>query len=279
MKLSRAGFILLVAIAVASTSGCSVVNRIRSKNELNEAAKSYKSGRFPDAEQHARRALELDPNSKIAPAFIARSIHAQYRPGVETAENNKVAQNAIDAYKQILANDPNNDEAYKAVVALLLALKKEDEQRQWILKKANDAQAPAVQRSEAYTILSSQDWQCSFQTTEQPSIKKTSPGGKVEYVKGDQKDYDKAQQCATRGMEEVEKAISFDGSSETAWSYKTNLLREKAKLAEMDGNAEQKAAFDKQADAAQARTKELNKQAEAKRAADEAAKAAESPAK
>jgi hypothetical protein len=278
MKLSRAGLFLLVAMAVAATSGCSVINRIRSKNELNEAAKSYKSGRFAEAEQHARVALELDPNSKIAPSFIARSIHAQYRPGVETPENSKIAENAIAAYKQILAGDPNNEEAYKAVVALLGVLKKEDEQRQWILKKANDAQAPAIQRGEAYTILASQDWQCSFQTTEQPSIKKTSPGGKVEYVKGEQKDYDKAQQCATRGLENVEKAISFDGSSETAWSYKTNLLREKAKLAEMDGNAEQKAAFDKQADAAQARTKDLNKQAEAKKAADDAAKASQSPA-
>ena len=275
MKLSRAGLILLVALVVVSASGCSVVNRIRSKNELNEAALAYKSGKFASAEQHARRALELDPNSKVAPAFIARSIHAQYRPGLDNPENNQLAQRAIDAYKQILANDPNNVEAYKAVVALLKALGKDDEQRQWITKKANDNSAPAGARSEAFTILASLDWNCSFTITE--NAKKTT-GDKVEYPKpANQGDFDKAQKCTTQGMEEVEKAISFDANSETAWSYKTNLLREKAKLAEMDGNAAQKDEFNKQADTAQARTSELNKQNEAKKAAADAA-ASPSPA-
>jgi TolA-binding protein len=31
------------------------------KAELNEGARAYKDGRFADAEQHFRRALELDP--------------------------------------------------------------------------------------------------------------------------------------------------------------------------------------------------------------------------
>lgn len=281
MKLSRAGLVLVAVLIVSTASGCAVVNRIRSKNELNEAAKSYKSGRFVEAEQHARRALELDPNSKIAPAFIARSIHAQYRPGVENDANNKIAENAIVAYKGLLVNDPNNEEAYKAVVALLRALKKDDEQRTWITNKAKDEKAPVGQRAEAYTILASQDWDCSYQITEQKTnMRNVDKDGKtqVEYVKPKEpKDFEKAQQCSTRGMEEVEKALSFDANSETAWSYKTNLLREKAKLAEMDGNADQKAAFNKQADVAQARTSELNKANEAKKEAEEKAKAAASP--
>jgi Flp pilus assembly protein TadD len=49
---------------------------------LNEAARAYREGRFVEAEQYSRRAQELDPNNKTAPMFIARTIHAQYRPGV-----------------------------------------------------------------------------------------------------------------------------------------------------------------------------------------------------
>lgn len=269
MRLSRAGLILLVALAVTSVTGCGVINRIRSKNELNEAAKSYKSGKYPAAEAHARRALELDPTSKIAPAFIARSIHAQYRPGGEDEENKTIANRAIAAYKEILQKEPSNPEAYRAVVALLRALGNKDEMRQFITNKANDGKATATERAEAFTVLASQDWDCSFQITESAETKKQLPDGKFQYVKptSDVKKLDQARECTKRGMVEVESAIGFDPNSETAWSYKTNLLLEQAKIAEMDGNAEQAKTLNQQAEAAMARTKELNRLAEEKKAA------------
>src|SRR5215203_6717723 len=98
MKLSqtRIAIITGVAILVATSSGCGVINRIRSKNQLNEAARAYCEGRFPEAEQHSREAAALDPDNKTAPLFIARTIHAQYRPGVQTPENLAKAQQAID---------------------------------------------------------------------------------------------------------------------------------------------------------------------------------------
>src|SRR5499433_4288094 len=102
MKLAQTGVAIILAILVATTSGCGVVNRIRAKNQLNEAAKAYREGHFPEAEQHSRRAAELDPNNKTAPMFIARTIHAQYRPGVQSADNIAKAQEAIDAYQELL---------------------------------------------------------------------------------------------------------------------------------------------------------------------------------
>src|SRR5687768_11990730 len=124
MKLSwtRIAFVLAVLVfatgLVVSTSGCGVINRIRSKNQLNEAARAYREGRFPEAEQHSREAAQLDPDNKTAPMFIARTIHAQYRPGVQAPENIQKAQQAIEAYQKILERNPQDDEAYKAVAYL-----------------------------------------------------------------------------------------------------------------------------------------------------------------
>src|SRR5918993_3208139 len=108
MKLAKTRIAILLAVLVATgflvvtSSGCGVINRIRSKNELNEAARAYREGRFPQAEQHSRRAAELDPNNKTAPMFIARTIHAQYRPGVQSPENLAKANEAIEAYQRLL---------------------------------------------------------------------------------------------------------------------------------------------------------------------------------
>src|SRR2546426_12391607 len=114
MKLSQTRIAIALAILVVTASGCGMVNRIRAKNELNEAARAYREGHFTEAEQRSRRALELDPDSKTALSFIARTIHAQYRPGVQTPENIAKANEAIQAYQQILQKDPKNEEAYKA---------------------------------------------------------------------------------------------------------------------------------------------------------------------
>ena len=115
MKLAQTGIVILLAVLVATTSGCGVINRIRAKNQLNEAAQAYREGRFVDAEQHSRQAAELDPNNKTAPMFIARTIHAQYRPGVQSPENIAKAQEAIQAYQALLDADPNHAEAKGAV--------------------------------------------------------------------------------------------------------------------------------------------------------------------
>ena len=126
MKLSQTGIVIVLAILVATSSGCGVINRIRSKNQLNEAAKAYREGHFPEAEQHSRRAAELDPNNKTAPMFIARTIHAQYRPGVQSPENIAKAQEAITAYQQLLANNPADEESYKAIAYLYEATHQDD---------------------------------------------------------------------------------------------------------------------------------------------------------
>src|SRR6185295_2537554 len=133
MKLSQTRIAMALAILVVTTSsGCGTVNRIRAKNELNEAAHSYREGNFIEAEQHSRRALELDPDNKTALSFIARTIHAQYKPGVQAPDNVAKAHEAIQAYQRILEKDPKNDEAYKAIAYLYTELKEDEKLKAWI---------------------------------------------------------------------------------------------------------------------------------------------------
>lgn len=277
MKLSQARVALLILVVLFSTSGCTVINRIRAKNELNEAARAYKEGHFAEAEQRSRRALELDPTNKTAPSFIARSIHAQYKPGVDTPENIDRARQAIDAYQKLLAQDPNNEEAYKAIAFLYGAIKEDQKQREWIMQRAGNNSVKADKRAEAYVVLASQDWNCSYQITEQPTVK-VAEGTKIVYKKPkEQKDYDQAVACVTRGLEEANQAISLDPNNESAWSFKTNLLLERVKFAEMDGKPEDKDRLQKEADVAQKQTIKLSEENERKKEAEEAKKGQKKP--
>ena len=270
-------------VLVATSSGCGVINRIRSKNQLNEAASSYREGNFPEAEPHSREAAALDPENKTAPMFIARTIHAQYRPGVTSPENIAKAQQAIEAYQQILAKNPQDDEAYKAIAYLYGAIKEDEKLKQWITARAGNEAMMVRKRAEAFVVLASKDWDCSFKITELPTNKITTidPANNratVSYKKPqDQKDFDQAQMCVKQGLSEAENAIKFDSNNEAAWSYKTNLLLEAAKLAEMDGQAEQKAQYQKDYEAALKRTTELSAANQKKREEEEAKQAGSPP--
>jgi tetratricopeptide (TPR) repeat protein len=282
MKLTQTRIAIVLVVLVATNSGCGVVNRIRAKNQLNEAARAYREGRFEEAEGHSRRAAELDPDNKTAPMFIARTLHAQYRPGVQSPENIAKANQAIEAYQKLLEQNPKDEEAYKAIAYLFGATKADDKLRQWITTRAASDSTEPEKRAEAYIVLASKDWDCSFKITELPSNKTTTidPSNNkatVSYKKpSDQKEFDTAQMCVKQGLAEAENAIKFDPNNESAWSYKTNLLLEAAKLAEMDGKADQKADYQKQYEAALKRTTELSV-ANQKRKEEEARQAASPP--
>ncbi len=286
LSLTRIAIVLAVLVAITalvfSTSGCGVINRIRSKNQLNEAARAYREGKFVQAEQHSREAAQLDPDNKTAPMFIARTIHAQYRPGVQSPENVEKAKQAIEAYQQILQKNPQDEEAYKAIAYLYGAIKEEGKLKDWITQRASSDATEPTKRAEAYVVLASKDWDCSFKITELPgnkvtTVDPTNNKATVSYKKpSDAKDFNQAQMCVKQGLAEAENAIKFDPNNESAWSYKTNLLLEASKLAEMDGQAEQKAQYQKEYEAALKRTTELSV-ANQKRKEEEARQSASPP--
>jgi hypothetical protein len=284
MKLSRIRVAIVLAMLVVTSSGCGIVNRIRAKNQLNEAASAYRDAHFEEAELRARRALELDPTNKTAALFLARIVHRQYKRGISTPENIAKARDAIELYKKILQEDPKNEEAFKAIADLYGSIKEDDKQRAWILQHATDRNIADDKRAEAYIILASKDWHCSNEITDLPANKTTTINpatnkGTVSYKKPkDEKDFQSAKMCATRGLEEIENAVKLDPTSEPAWSYKTNLLLEASKLAEMEGKMDQKALLDKQEADAQKRTNELSEANQKKKKEEEAKKAASPPA-
>jgi tetratricopeptide (TPR) repeat protein len=280
MKLSRIHFVALLFALVATTGGCTLINRVRAKNALNEGARAYRDGRFADAEEKFRTAYELDPSQKNAPLFIARAVQQQYKPGVSTPENEALGDKAIMAYQEILKNDPANDDAYKAIVFLYGQMKRDEKVNELLMQRASNGPSPE-KRAEALTILASKQWNCAYEITEQKENKTTEnrPDKILLHYKkpAKQEDFDKAQQCATEGLKLVEQATSLDVNNPNAWSYKANLLREKSKLAEMVGDAQAKADFDKKYNEALETQKRLSQDAAKKKEAEEASKSPTPP--
>lgn len=236
----------LTAPLLAQTpgSGESEVNR-----ELNEAAAAYKEGDFAAAQVHSEKALLLDPQNKLAPYFLARTIHAQYKPGDSTTNNIERARQAIDAYKRILERWPADDEAYKAVAYLYSATKEDEQLRAWIRQRAANVAVSDDKRADAFIVLASKDWDCSFKITEVPGTKVTNADRTVHVsyrMPKQRAQFERAKECANRAFEMANMAITLAPDNESAWSYKANILLELEKLAEMTGDVQQKRDFQRQ---------------------------------
>jgi hypothetical protein len=245
--------VLLVLISSSRSTSQNVADRTpaqqQARLELNAAAAAYREGDFFEAQRHSEKALAIDLENRVAPLFIARTIHAQYKPGDFSPDNLSKAREAISAYQRILAKDRFEEESYKAIAYLYGALKEDDLLNDWLLTRAADTSFPADKRAEAYIVLSSKYWDCSFNITELPTNKITTidpsnDEAKVSYRKPKvESDFKNANQCATQGLQFAELAITLEAENESAWSYKTNPLLEMAKLSEMSGDMEQQSLF------------------------------------
>jgi len=243
--------IALAALVLAQTSSSgSSTAEAQAKQELTEAARAYREGRFTEAQARSEKALLLDPQNKTAPSFIARTIHAQYRPGITTPENVAKGHEAIIAYQRVLKLFPDNDEPYKAIAYLYGALKEDQLLREWLLQRANNVSISNEKRSDAYVHLASRDWDCSFKITQQPNIKVVTVKGDKTFVQykmpKERAEFEQARECANRGLEMANTAILLMPENESAWSYKSNILLEFWKLSEMQGEAQQQREFRRQ---------------------------------
>lgn len=209
------------------------------KSELNLAARAYMSGKFAEAQRHSERALQIDPSNKTALILIARSIHAQYRPGVESPENIARAREAIAAYQRV-STDPNEDEAYNAVKELYGAIDENDLQYAWVMQRAISFGLPTAKRVDAYIDLALLDLRSSKKTSEEISERLYSEiTDKVEIANlhsATRNEIARGQELASRGLQMARQTIALDPDNDSAWTSEVELLLSIARLFELEGN-------------------------------------------
>lgn len=124
LALVVAGLSILVACS-ASAAGQTA------SDELNKGVEAYKSARYAEAIDHFQKARELDPSLPMAKTYLATALAQNVVPGLDTPENLKTAQQAIDTFQQVLANDPHDVNSLKQVAGIYFAIKKLDEAKAW----------------------------------------------------------------------------------------------------------------------------------------------------
>lgn len=137
--------VTLAGMAVAM-SGC---HQLEARDQLNKGVDAFKAAHYEEAIDHFQRAAQLDPNLPVAKTYLAKALEQNVTPGLDTPDNMKTANQAIDLFKEVLAKNPNDTNSMKEIAGIYLNVKQLDKAREWQKKvlAVNPTDAEA-----AYTI-------------------------------------------------------------------------------------------------------------------------------
>src|SRR5207302_7484515 len=120
--------IAMVAVVALAGTGC---EKLKSRDQLNKGVQAFKSAQYPEAVEHFKTAVELDPTFPVARLYLATAYMQQYIPGANSPENNQMAQAAHDQFIIVLEKDPKDKVAIASIASLYLNQGKWDDAKQW----------------------------------------------------------------------------------------------------------------------------------------------------
>jgi tetratricopeptide (TPR) repeat protein len=129
-----------------SMSGC---KQLEARDQLNKGCEAYKAGHYDEAIEHFQQATQLDPSLPTAKMYLGKALEQNVVPGLTTPENLKTASQAMDIFKEVLDQNPNDVNSMKEIAGIYFSVKDFDNAEIWQKKvlqnDPNDSDA-------AYTI-------------------------------------------------------------------------------------------------------------------------------
>ena len=232
MKASKFAVLGVVLLLLPFCCGC---RKLRARDQLNKGVAAFRNAQFQAAIMHFKEAVGLDPSLVNARLYLATAYYNQYIPGGESPENVKIAQQAIDAYQDVLKADPNNANAMASVAQIYYNMRQFDKakeyQRHWLEVDPNN--------SVPYYWIGVLDWAICFPHTQQ--MRKDL---KIEFPKDPNdpsslppfpekaraKLAEQNEPLVKEGIEVLEKANQLKPNNFDTMSYLNLLYRQKADL-------------------------------------------------
>ena len=220
----------VVALALSSSVGC---NKLRARDQLNKGVSAYKNAHYEEAINHFQQAVELDPSLLNARMYLATAYAQQYIPAVDSPDNVRMAQQAIEQYQKVLDSNPAREQkvnSAKGIAYLYLNMKKFDEAKKYY-RMASDVDP---NDPEPYYSVGVIDWTASYQ----PRMEERAKLGMKPEESLNPKNKDQKKVCEelkqknmpsiSEGIDSLNKAIQLRSDYDDAMAYMNLMYREKA---------------------------------------------------
>lgn len=228
------GAAAIIILAMLS-SGCDYARKVIAKDKLNQGAISYNQGRTKEAQKYFKDALSWDDSSAIAHLFYGATLVKDYKDK-SGDDRTKIANEALQTYKKAIELTTNNcrntDNALLYIASIYEDLDDRDNWREWILKRTEGNCSTNDLKATTYYTVAVKFWECAkFQTDRYQEKASQDP---FHYRNMDYPaalpDKQKAEECLTKGLEYIDKALQVDPEYVQAMYYRSLLYRQKQML-------------------------------------------------
>jgi len=219
-----------VGLALISSLGC---DKLRARDQLNKGVKAYKDNHYEQAIDHFQEAVRLDPALINARMYLATAFVSQYIPGVDSPDNMRTAQQAIDEYQKVIDDKPSREQkvnSAKGIAYLYLNMKKwEDAKKYYRMASDSDPNDP-----EPYYSIGVIDWTAAYQPRMEERAKLgMKPDEHLNAKNKDQKKVcdelkEKNAPAIQEGIDSLNKAIQLRPDYDDAMAYMNLMYRERA---------------------------------------------------
>ena len=127
---------LVLLLALPALAGCSLLEKLNARDELNKGVTAYTAQRWGVAEQHFQEAIRLDPELIAARLYMATAYRSQVVPNFNSPENLTMADRAIAAFQEVLEQEPENVNAIANIAGIYNAVDDLDQAKEWYRKFA-----------------------------------------------------------------------------------------------------------------------------------------------
>ncbi|MGA7710099.1 MAG: tetratricopeptide repeat protein [Acidobacteriaceae bacterium] len=213
----------LLCTVLFLTTGCS---RLKARDQLNKGVEAFKTARYEEAINHFQQAVALDPTLPMARLYLATAYSQQVIPNLQTPDNLKNAQLAIQNFQIVLDKEPANINALKGIAALYLNIQNFDQakayQNKVIAADPNDAAA--------YYTIGVIDWTLAYKNAlpVRQSFGLHDNGDPIKDQKACQALAEKNGPIIQEGLDALNKATQLKENYDDAMAYINLMYRRKA---------------------------------------------------
>jgi tetratricopeptide (TPR) repeat protein len=219
--------LILSAAALAILGvGC---QKLQSRDQLNKGTQAFRNAQYPEAVEHFKEAVALDPNFPVARLYLATAYMQQYIPGAQSSENDQMAKAAYETFMKVLEQDPKNSTAIASIASLFFNQKKWDDAQQWYEKLI----AVDPSNADAYYslgVIAWSKWYPEFGISLAEQGMKPEDPGPFKDKKAKEEMKAKWLPTIDAGLDALDKTLKINPEYEDAMSYKNLLIRERAYL-------------------------------------------------
>jgi Tfp pilus assembly protein PilF len=222
---------VLISLPIMGT-GC---QKLEARDHLNKGVVAFKNAQYPEAVEHFKQAVVLDPNYPMARLYLATAYMQQYIPGADSDDNKKMADAAETTFKDVLKDDPKNVTAIAYLSSLYLNEKRWDESKAWYDKLTTvDPKSAVGYYSKGFIAWS--EWYPADGTARANLGMKMEDPGPIKDKKVKEELRTKYTGVIDEGLKNLDMALQVDPDYDDAMAYENLLIRERADL---DDNKEE----------------------------------------